>query len=310
MHIVLIGGWSGVSNLLKTFQKDPDIRISAIISTSDSGGSTGVLRQTYAVPALWDIRKNLSALTDGVGAWTEYRFQHGFLDEHPVGNIWLLGLVEQYGFSAWLSRAHEILGIRKHRIIPATEEIHDILVTLKNGEKILGEDHIIAQTHLAHQIATIELTPKVYAYKPALQVLKDADIIVIGPGTFYTSLIPCLLPIGMKEALQHSTAKKILIANAANFPAGHCDGYDVNTYLSEFDRLLGNISFDHILIHKNSWIIDKKSVEPGSLDTRKIIDTFLLENTEASRQWKFDTIPRNTLKHDAEKVLNIIKNLL
>ncbi|MEI6712079.1 MAG: 2-phospho-L-lactate transferase CofD family protein [bacterium] len=71
-----------------------------------------------------------------------------------------------------------------------------------------------------------------------MQALQDADIIIIGPGTFYTSLIPCLSPIGMMESLKNSSAKKILIANAANFPVGHCDGYDVDMYLSEFTRLL------------------------------------------------------------------------
>ncbi len=238
MRIVLIGGGSGISNLLKTFQKDTHIQLSAIISTSDSGGSTGVLRQSYDVPALGDIRKNLSALAGEKSLWTEHRFQHGFLDEHPVGNIWLLGLVEQYGFSEGLSHAHTMLGIYKNQIIPATEETHDILVTLKNGERILGEDHIIAQTHLSYQIETIELTPRVHASESALQALAQADMIVIGPGTFYTSLIPCLLPIGMIEALQTSPAKKVFIANAANFPIGHCDGYDVDMYLSELERLV------------------------------------------------------------------------
>ena len=91
----------------------------------------------YEVPALGDIRKNLSSLAGKASIWTEYRFQHGFLDGHPVGNIWLLGLIEQYGVGEGLARAHEMLGIHVHRILPATEEIHDILVTLKNGERIL-----------------------------------------------------------------------------------------------------------------------------------------------------------------------------
>lgn len=131
-----------------------------------------------------------------------------------------------------------MLDIAQHQILPATESIHDILVTLKNGEKILGEDHIITQTHLSHEIATIELTPHADAYPPTLQALKEADVIVIGPGTFYTSLIPCLLPTGMLEALRTSQARKILVANATNFPVGHCDGYDIDVYLVEFARLL------------------------------------------------------------------------
>jgi len=116
-----------------------------------------------------------------------------------------------------------MIGIHTNRIIPATEEIHDILVTLKNGERILGEDHIIGQTHLSHQIETIELTPRVHASGKATEALNQADVILIGPGTFYTSLIPCLLPSGMLEALRSSQAKKVFVANAANFPVGHCE---------------------------------------------------------------------------------------
>jgi len=310
MHIVLIGGGSWVSNLLKTFQKDTNIQLSAIISTSDSGGSTGVLRQSYEVPALGDIRKNLSALAGEKALWTEHRFQHGFLDEHPVGNIWLLWLIEKYGFPDGLTRAHEMLCVHTNRIIPATEEIHDILVTLKNGERILGEDHIIGQTHLSHQIETIELTPRVHASGKATEALNQADVILIGPGTFYTSLIPCLLPIGMFDVLQNSLAKKIFIANAANFPVGHCERYDVDTYLAEFERLVGYIEFDAILVHDRQGVSDDQSVWSGSDDTRKIIDNFLVSTIELPKQGKFDSIPRNTLKHDAEKVLKTIKALL
>lgn len=202
-----------------------------------------------------------------------------------------------------------MLGVHKNRIIPATEEVHDILVTLKNGERILGEDHIIAQTHLSNHIETIELTPRVHASESALQALQQADIVLIGPGTFYTSLIPALLPIGMLEALQVSQAKKILIANVANFPVGHCDGYDIDTYLSELTRLLGAIALDHIFIHDMQNVDFHQSIAVGSQDARKIIDNFLLPTTEVVKQGKLDSIPRNTLKHDAEKVLNTIKNL-
>ncbi len=76
--------------MLTVFRKDPNVRLTAIISTSDSGGSTGVLRQSYEVPALGDMRKNLSALAGENALWTEHRFEHGFLDGHPVGNVWLL----------------------------------------------------------------------------------------------------------------------------------------------------------------------------------------------------------------------------
>lgn len=145
-----------------------------------------------------------------------------------------------------------MLGVQENRIIPATEDIHDILVTLKNGERILGENHIIAQTTISNNIDTLELTPKAQASKMALETLEQADMILIGPGTFYTSVIPCLLPTGMLEALRNSAAKKVFVANVANFPVGHCEGYDVDMYLSEFERLLGAIHIDAVLVHDMS----------------------------------------------------------
>lgn len=202
-----------------------------------------------------------------------------------------------------------MLGITQHQILPATESIHDILVTLKNGEKILWEDHIISQSHLSHEIEMIELTPHVSAYPAALQALKEADLIVIGPGTFYTSLIPCLLPIGMMEALNASQARKIFIANATNFPVGHCDGYDIDMYLAEFSRILWDISLDFILAHDTSGIDKSLQVPIGRSDTRKIIADFLKTPSGTTKN-KFDSIPRNTFKHDAEKVLSTIYDVM
>jgi hypothetical protein len=113
----------------------------------------------------------------------------------------------------------------------------------------------------------------------------------------------------MLSALQTSQAKKIFIANASNFPFGHCEWYDVDTYLSEFGWLVGCIDFDAILVHDGQGIADERSVWCGSDDTHKIIDNFLLQTHEVVQQWKFDSIPRNTLKHDAEKVLKTIKSI-
>lgn len=174
---------------------------------------------------------------------------------------------------------------------------------------MLGEDHIISQAHLSNNIDTIELTPRVTVSERAIQAISEADIIIIGPGTFYTSLVPCLLPEGMVSALSESKAKKILIANVVNFPNGHCDNYTLDTYLSELTRLVGEISFDHILVHQsdNHPI---NSVVPGESDARKIYADILVRSQEEPKQGKYDSIPRNTLKHDAEKVLKIIRKLI
>jgi len=113
----------------------------------------------------------------------------------------------------------------------------------------------------------------------------------------------------MIDAFQRSRAKKIYIANTANFPVGHCDGYDVDRYLSELARLVSDIAFDHILVHDTQEVSPDQCVAIGMSDTHKIIDNFLLPTIHTLQQGKYDTIPRNTLRHDAVKVLKTIKSL-
>lgn len=107
-RIVLMGGGSGVSQLLKSFCKE-DWHMSAIIATGDSGGSSGMIRKEYQIPAIGDIVNNLAALGDDDTAWMKQRYTEGFLSGHTAGNLWLLGLIETYGFVEGIKKAHTIL---------------------------------------------------------------------------------------------------------------------------------------------------------------------------------------------------------
>jgi uncharacterized cofD-like protein len=144
----------------------------------------------------------------------------------------------------------------------------------------------------------------VCASKEAIQTLKKADIIIMGPATFYTSLVASLLPSGIPEALRTSKAKKIFIANAANFPQGHCDGYTLETYLWEIRRLF-DIQFTAILAHDGSHIPKKERVSVTPATHITIMD--VLDTPKSEGRSKFDTIERNTLRHDGEKVVKWIK---
>jgi len=112
----------------------------------------------------------------------------------------------------------------------------------------------------------------------------------------------------MLEALRQSKAKKIFIANASNFPPGHCDGYDVDMYLSEMERFLGHVDIDRILVHDGTGIDEKLRVAAGKNNPKKIIDNFL-SDIPSIKKSKFCSIPRNTLRHNAEKVLQTIKSI-
>ena len=305
-HIVLMGGGSWISHLMPAFSAEPDWKVSAIIATGDSGGSTGVIRESYSLPALGDIVKNLAALGGDETQWMTYRYDKGFLAGHTPGNLWLLGLIQIYGFSEWVKKAHEILWHNLHRIIPVAYSPHDIKVTTKNGEIILWEGPIIQYHHLSHNIAQIELTPSVEASPEAIEAIKWADCIIIWPGTLYTSLIACLLPRGIREAIHTSKAKKCYIANAANFPPWHCERYALSDYLVEIKRFTGIEEFDGILGHDGSGIPKTQRIEI-LWDEKNIQRENILTTPTENTGGIYDSIKRNTLRHDGKKVVQWIK---
>lgn len=305
-HIVLMGGGSGISHLLPVFTREPDWDISAIVATSDSGGSTWVIRHSYALPAIGDIVKNLAALGGKETSWMTYRHQNGFLSGHTTGNLWLLGLIQSYGFTEGIKKAHTILWFR-HTVIPATPVDHDIHIVTNDGIKILWEGPIIQYKKLSRRVKSIELTPKAEASEEAGEALRNADIIILGPWTLYTSLIACLLPLWMKEAFNTSPAQKFFIANAANFPPGHCDWYTLDTYLEEIARLTGIEKFDAILAHDGTGVSEDEII---TVRPRTSITTMdILSSQTQEKGGKFDSIKRNTLCHDWEKVVQWIKKI-
>ncbi len=307
-NIVCIGGGSGISNFLQTFTEWEE-NITAIINTSDNGGSTGTIRHSYHVPALGDIRKNLSALTQK-HSWLEHRFQEGLFAGHVIGNIWLLGLVEAYGFEEWINRAHEILEIsKKRKIIPVTTTHHDIILELSTGEKIEWESAILKTPQLLWRVQNIHLFPETKPHRDILSVLETADIILLGPGTFYTSLVPCLLVPGVVETIKNAKAKKVYIANLENFPHESYKNYTLNAYLDDLEKYTGLSWFDLILAHNGSGISDEHRINISTPLPHCTIDNFLRSQISDCSDGKFDAIVRNKRRHDGEKISYWIKKI-
>lgn len=217
-----------------------------------------------------------------------------------------MGLIQHYGLSEGLEKAHTILGYVRHRIIPATKGVHDIRIRTATGKVITGEGSIIQCQHLAHTIRHIELVPPTSASPEALEAIRSADVILLGPGTLYTSLIASLLPAGMAESFQASKARKFFIANAANFPPGHCDGYTLATYLEEIRRCTGVAGFDAILAHDGTSIpASERLGVSGQEGDVTVMD--VLDDPTDDPGGQFDSIKRSTLRHDGKKVAEWIK---
>lgn len=195
-NVVTIGGGTGSFVLLSGLKKYP-INLSAIVSMADDGGSTGILRDELGVLPPGDARQCLVALSESsdiLRRLLNYRFEEGSLKGHSFGNLFLCALEKVSGsFSNGVEEAMNILNV-KGEVIPVTDENMRLFIELKNGKIIKGENELDYNREIAEVgIRKICLKPKVRANKKAIEKIKKADFIIIGPGDYYGSVIPNLL---------------------------------------------------------------------------------------------------------------------
>ncbi|MDO8529657.1 MAG: YvcK family protein, partial [bacterium] len=240
-NVVTIGGGTGSFMLLSGLKKYP-VNISAIVSMADDGGSTGVLRDELGVLPPGDVRQCLVALSDSSEELRDlmnYRFENGRLGGHSFGNIFLSALEKINGsFSKGVEEAIKILSV-KGEVIPVTDEDMRLFIKLKNGKMIRGENELDHNREInAIGIKKVFLDPKVEVNEKAVKKIKDADLIIIGPGDFYGSISPNLLVGGICEAIKKSTAEVILNCNLTN-KKGQTERFDLDSYVLEINNYIG-----------------------------------------------------------------------
>jgi len=265
-NIVTIGG-GGHAQVLKGLKGLPDIAITAICPSTDSGGSTGTLIRDYGcLGYLGDLTKCIAALCPDeklAGALVR-RFEGGCLHGHSLKNLLLLGISQTPGIShdEALALMYRMCGIAPHRVIPVSLERTELCATLTFGGNVMGETHIdnLANNPLwsadIHGIKSISLNPAIRASAQATHAIRDADHCIICPGDLYSSITPVLLPRGMKRALQHTKARIIVALNIMS-KRGETDGYCAEDFIREIESRMGR-SCDVILY--NDAPIPKKSL--------------------------------------------------
>jgi uncharacterized cofD-like protein len=247
IEVVCFGGGNAIPKLLLPYLKERNFEVTSVTSMVDSGGSTGQLRADFNILPPGDIRRHLLALSDAP-QWKKdffaFRFGHEVFDGghkgHSFGNVFLGGLeyaIKDYG--KVLDFSHEFLEV-KGRCLPATAGLTHIVGLLENGREAISEDEIdVPKEHDPDaRIVEAYLRPEVEAYPETIKAVEEADIIIIGPGDLYSSLIPCFLPIGMKEAFQRSKAKKIFICPAMS-KRGETHWLTVATMAEEIEKYIG-----------------------------------------------------------------------
>ena len=217
--IVRIGGGSSGYTLLRSLKAHP-VEITAVVNMFDSGGSTGVLRDEFGILPPGDVRRALAALADGehseiLRSLFNFRFkENGSVSGHSFGNLFLTALTAIYGSDIEaIRKASEVLHV-KGRVLPVSLDMSHIHAILEDGTEIVGETNIDIPKHDgSKRIARVFLEPAAVGFTEALEAVRDADVVLIGPGDLYTSLIPNLLVKGMPEALKESKAKKAVVCN-------------------------------------------------------------------------------------------------
>jgi uncharacterized cofD-like protein len=240
-NVVTIGGGTGSYTLLSGLKKYP-INLSAIVSMADDGGSTGVLRDELGVLPPGDVRQCLVALSESSEKLRElmnYRFEKGGLKGHNFGNLFLSALEKISGnFNEAVKEAIKILNV-KGEIVPVTNSQSNLYVRLKNNKLLIGENEINHNYDLLKKgIDRIYYQPAVKANPRAMRIIREADLIIVGPGNHYCSILPNLLVGGISAAIRKSKAIVVYNCNLVNKP-GHTDGFNLDDYVDSINNYIG-----------------------------------------------------------------------
>lgn len=254
--VVAIGGGTGLSTLLRGL-KAYTPHLTAIVTVADDGGSSGRLRRDLGVLPPGDFRNCLAALADDEALLTQlfqYRFGQGEgLDGHSFGNLLLTALAAVTGsFERALVEARKVLAVRGC-ILPSTLENVTLVADVRQPSDCVTR--IQGESAIAQAGCTIErvfLRPdRVRAYPGAVRAILDADLIIAGPGSLFTSLVPNLLVEGIRQAVVSSSALSLYVCNVATQP-GETDGFDVGQHMAALERHVGQSLFSHVLAHDNA----------------------------------------------------------
>ena len=310
-RIAVIGGGTGLAVLLKGLKRYSS-NLAAIVAVSDDGGSSGRLRAELGVLPPGDIRSCLVALADTEDLMDkifQHRFIHGSgLEGHNLGNLLLVAMTEITGDILSAIRAiSKVLKVRG-RVIPASLEQVVLGALMDDGAMIYGETSI---RNYKSKIAEIFFVPgKCQATPEALEAIKEAEAIVIGPGSLYTSIIPNLLVSDITGAIAESSARVIYISNIMT-EAGETDDMNVMDHINTLNRYLGEGVIDDVLC--NSSPIDQTRLNSYKIEKARPVKIFheellmemdiniIAEDLMAHNKWAW---------HDSEKLARAVIKII
>lgn len=301
--IVAIGGGTGLSTLLRGL-KEYTGNITAIVSIADDGGSSGRLQRELGVLPPGDIRKNIAALADAeplMSRLFEYRFADGEgLEGHSFGNLFIVAMTEVAGnFEEAVRETSRVLAVRG-QILPATLSALTICARTVDGEIVRGESSITEHGGVKEIFLD---PPSIQANPDAIRAILQADMIVVGPGSLLTSVLPNLMVEGIRRAMEVSPALKVYVCNVAT-QHGETDSFKVSDHFNTLrGHLRGSNPFDFVLANSNTDAVlpEEWHSEPVQVDQSQL---------DGSRVLRADVVAvENRYRHDAKKLADTLLRL-
>lgn len=327
-RIVTVGGGTGSFTLLSGLKKYP-VDLSAIVSMADDGGSTGVLRDELGVLPPGDVRQCLVALSQSseeMRRLMNYRFSEGGLSGHSFGNLLLSALEKIHGsFSAGVNEAMKILNV-VGEVIPVTNHDAQLRLRLQDGVILEGEDAINHSDIQRAGVAEMGYVARVGANKKAIDRVRHADAIIIGPGNHYCSILPNFAIASFARAVRESSAKVVYVANLTN-KKGHTARWNVEDYVTSLEGYIGKGRTDFVIV--NTKKPKKELVEKYErAEGKNMLVSCEREKMDTQRTYKMalarvisDVVPkaqpgdaiaalRAFIRHDSDRLAKAIMLLL
>ncbi|NLX61888.1 MAG: YvcK family protein [Tissierellia bacterium] len=314
--VVAIGGGTGLSVLLRGL-KEYTSNITAIVTVADDGGGSGILREDLGMLPPGDIRSCILALANTeptMEKLLQFRFKNGRLKGQNFGNLLIAAMNEIYGsFEVAIKEISNILAVTG-KVLPMTLEDVTLYAVLENGQTVKGESNIpLKNKELGSKIDYIYMEPKIsLPLDEAIEAILEADLIVLGPGSLYTSVIPNLLVNNMVEKIYSSPAPKVYVTNVMTQP-GETDGYSVLDHVEAILKHSREDFLDYVIVNVEK-IPDstlKKYIFDGSepVILKEGEEEMLNEKGIKLIKEKLVDIKKDYIRHNSLKLSEILTNL-
>jgi uncharacterized cofD-like protein len=316
-RVVALGGGTGLSTLLRGLKKYTG-NLTAIVTVADDGGSSGRLRKEYRILPPGDFRQCITALADVEPLMTtlfQHRFKEGSLNGHSFGNLFIMAMAEITGdFEHAIRESGRVLAVRG-QIVPSTLRDVTLIAEMADGETRVGESTIphgngdgSGDGHggvaTVTAIKRVFLQPESTINPEAEEAILNAEMITVGPGSLYTSILPNLVVDGMAEALKASPAIKVFICNVATQP-GETDFFRVSDHLKAIESHLGTNIFDFVVVNSNNNFPLPSSAQAASI--KRVVYDPATVNQRSIHAVLVDVVnPRISTHHDPDKLARAI----